>query len=184
MLRLRWGRIGVWTLGILLTRSEIRAPNLGNADRRWTGTRSQRLRVGVARSKARVERRREMRFKQGFGFDFNENRLIESTFWVWVSKWVMGCGQLGFHLDFDEEEFATEGEVKNEPGKAPQYPCFPKEEKMSEEELERMLGERYKTRSTYVTYAEDGYDHKRSIERDIYLSSAKDRTIWKVKCMV
>lgn len=47
--------------------------------------------------------------------------------------------------DFDEEEFATEGEVKNEPGKAPQYPCFPKEEEMSEEELERMLGERYKT---------------------------------------
>ncbi|KAL2548895.1 protein RNA-directed DNA methylation 3 [Forsythia ovata] len=89
-----------------------------------------------------------------------------------------------FDDDFDEDEFATEGEVKNEPGKAPQYPCFPKEEEMSEEELERMLEERYKTGSTLVTYAEDGYEHKRSIDREIYVPSAKDPTIWKVKCMV
>ncbi|CAA2971924.1 Putative transcription elongation factor SPT5 homolog 1 [Olea europaea subsp. europaea] len=86
--------------------------------------------------------------------------------------------------DYEEEEFAIEGEVKNEPGKPPQYPCFPKEEEMSEEELERMLEERYKTGSTFVTYAEDGYEHKRSTDRDIYLPSAKDPTIWKVKCMV
>lgn len=31
MLKLWWGRIGVWTLGTLLTRSEITTPNLGDA---------------------------------------------------------------------------------------------------------------------------------------------------------
>ncbi|CAA2961692.1 exocyst complex component EXO84C [Olea europaea subsp. europaea] len=42
---LQWRRIGVSTLGIpdTLTGSEIRAPNLGDADRQWIGSRSQRL---------------------------------------------------------------------------------------------------------------------------------------------
>ncbi|CAI9774448.1 unnamed protein product [Fraxinus pennsylvanica] len=86
--------------------------------------------------------------------------------------------------NYEEEEFATEGEVKNEPGKAPQYPYIPKEEEMSEDELERMLEKRYKTGTNFVTYAGDGYEHKTSTEGDIYLPSAKDPTIWKVKCLV
>ncbi|CAA3029433.1 Hypothetical predicted protein [Olea europaea subsp. europaea] len=63
-------------------------------------SRSRRLRVGVAtgEKQERVDRSGEtqFKFKQGFGFDLNEIELIESRFRVWVSKWVMGCGQLGF----------------------------------------------------------------------------------------
>lgn len=54
---------------------------------------------------------------------------------------------------------------------------------MSEDELERMLGERYKPGSGFVTYAEDD-EHKNSIDRVVYEPSAKDPTIWKVKCTV
>ena len=87
-------------------------------------------------------------------------------------------------VDFFEDEFGTEVKVKNEPGKAPQFPVLPKEEEMSEEELEKMLQERYKPGSSFVTYAEDGYDSKRSVERNAFIPFARDPTIWKVKCMV
>ncbi|KAK4385688.1 protein RNA-directed DNA methylation 3 [Sesamum angolense] len=60
---------------------------------------------------------------------------------------------------------------------------FPKR-KMSEEELERMFEERYKPGAGFVTYAEDGDEHKKSVDRGIYVPSAKDSKIWKVKCMV
>ncbi|CAI9783277.1 unnamed protein product [Fraxinus pennsylvanica] len=33
--------------------------------------------------------------------------------------------------DYEEEEFAAEDEVKNKPGRVPQYPCIPSEEEMS-----------------------------------------------------
>ncbi|PIN24453.1 RNA polymerase II transcription elongation factor DSIF/SUPT5H/SPT5 [Handroanthus impetiginosus] len=85
--------------------------------------------------------------------------------------------------DFLEDEFSNELQVNNEPGKVPQLPFVPKEEEMSEEELERMLEERYKPGAGFVTYADD-YENKKSIDRDIYVPSAKDPTIWKVKCMV
>ncbi|CAI9771321.1 unnamed protein product [Fraxinus pennsylvanica] len=63
--------------------------------------------------------------------------------------------------DYEEEEFATEGEVKNKLGEDPQHPCIPSEEEMSKDELQRMLVEQYKTRANFVTYANDGYEHKR-----------------------
>lgn len=55
---------------------------------------------------------------------------------------------------------------------------------MSEEELERMLEERYKPGAGFVTYTEDGDENKKSIDSNIYVPSAKDPQIWKVKCMV
>ncbi|KAJ9684691.1 hypothetical protein PVL29_016920 [Vitis rotundifolia] len=86
--------------------------------------------------------------------------------------------------DFLEDEFNTGLIVKNEPGKAHNLPFFPKEEELSEEELEKMLEERYKDGSKFVTYAEDDYETKRSVQRNSLIPSIKDPTIWKVKCMV
>ncbi|RVW12274.1 Protein RNA-directed DNA methylation 3 [Vitis vinifera] len=86
--------------------------------------------------------------------------------------------------DFLEDGFNTGLKVKNEPGKAHNLPFFPKEEELSEEELEKMLEERYKDGSKFVTYAEDDYETKRSVQRNSLIPSIKDPTIWKVKCMV
>uniref|UniRef100_F6HB58 NGN domain-containing protein n=1 Tax=Vitis vinifera TaxID=29760 RepID=F6HB58_VITVI len=47
-----------------------------------------------------------------------------------------------------------------------------------------MLDERYKDGSKFVTYAEDDYETKRSVQRNSFIPSIKDPTIWKVKCMV
>lgn len=70
-----------------------------------------------------------------------------------------------------------------EPGKASEDPHI-KEEQMSEDEFDRMMAERYRNGSGLVTYAEDSHDHKSSVDRDIYVPSANDATLWKVKCMV
>ncbi|KAL6565404.1 hypothetical protein OROGR_002355 [Orobanche gracilis] len=88
-----------------------------------------------------------------------------------------------FDLEDLEDEFSSQFKVNNEPAKVPNFP-FIKEENMSEEELDRMLEERYKPGSGFVTYVEDGYDHKKYIDRNIYMPSANDLIIWKVKCMV
>ena len=93
-----------------------------------------------------------------------------------------GFSTLG--ADFLEDGFNTGLKVKNEPGKAHNLPFFPKEEELSEEELEKMLEERYKDGSKFVTYAEDDYETKRSVQRNSLIPSIKDPTIWKVKCMV
>ena len=64
--------------------------------------------------------------------------------------------------DFFEDEFWTEFKVKNESGKAPQVPFFPKEEELSEEEQEKILQEPYmpgssveKIFNTYSTSVEN-----------------------------
>lgn len=62
-------------------------------------------------------------------------------------------------------------------------PFIPKEEVMYEEEFDRMMEERYKEGSSFVTYAEDAFEIK-SMERNPHFSSARDPIIWKVKCMV
>lgn len=69
--------------------------------------------------------------------------------------------------------------INNDLGKASNIPHV-KEEEMSEEEFDRIMEERYKPGTCYVTYAED---EKNSTD-SIYVPSAKDPTIWKVKCMV
>ena len=86
--------------------------------------------------------------------------------------------------DFLEAEFKTQLKVKTEPAKTHNFPVMPKEEELSEEELEKLLEERYKPGSSFVTYAEDLYDSKRMIEGNVVIPSSRDPTIWKVKCMV
>lgn len=91
-------------------------------------------------------------------------------------------------IDFLEDEFDTATAAmnfqKNEPSRATFIPVVPKEEEPTEEELEKMLQERYKPGSTFVTYAEDSYESKRTMEKPEYYPSVKDPIIWKVKCMV
>lgn len=82
-----------------------------------------------------------------------------------------------------EEGFNAEPKVNNEPGKSFILPVFPKEEDL-DEEFDKMMEERYKAGSAFVTYAEDDFEAKRSIERNYLMPSAKDPTVWKVKCMV
>ncbi|CAN4115035.1 unnamed protein product [Withania somnifera] len=88
-----------------------------------------------------------------------------------------------FDEDLLEEEFGSNLEIKNEPVRTPQPPVI-KEEEMDGEELERMLRERYKPGSSFVTYAEDKDERKRQFEKDTLVPSIKDPTIWKVKCTV
>lgn len=86
--------------------------------------------------------------------------------------------------DLFDDEIDTELKVENEPGKVHNFPFFPKEEELSEEELDKMLEERYKDGSKFVTYADDDYETKRSVQRNAIAPSVKDPTVWKVKCMV
>ncbi|CAL5343301.1 unnamed protein product [Camellia sinensis] len=88
----------------------------------------------------------------------------------------------GFGDDFLDDEFKTEDKVKNEPGKAHHLPFFLKEENLSEEELQKILDERYKPGSSFVTYAEDKC--KTLNEGNAVRPLSSDPTIWKVKCMV
>ncbi|XP_050212028.1 protein RNA-directed DNA methylation 3 [Mercurialis annua] len=85
--------------------------------------------------------------------------------------------------DFDDDDFNVELQFKKEPPKTPNIPVIPKEEVMYEEEFDKMMEERYKNGSTFVRYAEDGFEAK-IVERDSVLPSVRDPTIWKVKCMV
>lgn len=85
--------------------------------------------------------------------------------------------------DLLEEEFGSNIDLKNEPARTHQPPVI-KEEEMDGEELERMLRERYKPGSGFVTYAEDAEERKRQTGQDTLVPSLKDPTIWKVKCTV
>lgn len=81
------------------------------------------------------------------------------------------------------EDLDVELDVKTEP-KTPNIPFFPKEEEMDEEEMDKIMEERYKPGSNYVKYAEDRTQSTRFEERNTSMPFAKDPTIWKVKCMV
>nr|XP_027104908.1 protein RNA-directed DNA methylation 3-like [Coffea arabica] len=92
-----------------------------------------------------------------------------------------------FDDDSLEDEFDTAAaamQFQSEPSRAPFLPFVPKVEEPTEEELEKMLQERYKPGSTFVTYAEDNYESKRTVEMPEHCPSVKDPIIWKVKCMV
>ncbi|GAV92176.1 LOW QUALITY PROTEIN: KOW domain-containing protein/Spt5-NGN domain-containing protein, partial [Cephalotus follicularis] len=84
---------------------------------------------------------------------------------------------------FMEEGFDDEPTVNNEPAKAFNLPVLPKEEDINDEEFHKMMEERYKPGSGFVTYAEDGFEAKRLADRNFHIPSAKDPTIWKVKCL-
>lgn len=55
---------------------------------------------------------------------------------------------------------------------------------MTEEELDKMMEERYKPGSSFVTYAEDRFKAKRSTDGEAMMPSHREPIIWKVKCMV
>ncbi|EOY18833.1 Kow domain-containing transcription factor 1, putative [Theobroma cacao] len=82
---------------------------------------------------------------------------------------------------FMEEELDLN--VNIEAGKTHNLPFVPKEE-VIEEEFDKIMEERYKDGAGFVTYAEDSYEAKGSIDRNSALPSSKDPTIWKVKCVV
>ncbi|XP_017218344.2 protein RNA-directed DNA methylation 3 isoform X2 [Daucus carota subsp. sativus] len=86
--------------------------------------------------------------------------------------------------DFLEDIFDEEANVSAEQQR--NVALRVKEEEMTEEEhekmLEKMVQERYKPGSSFVTYAEDRVDSQRSTERSTVTSC--DPIMWKVKCMV
>lgn len=129
--------------------------------------------------------------------------------WFWITLWCnaifffcVGCRTALFICDyalnlgwlvcsfsplnkgFLEDEFKTTDKGKNDFGKDHQFPLFPKEEEMSEEELEKMMEERYRPGAGFVTFAEDAYGSKRPMDVDAVIPSSRDPTIWKIKCMV
>ncbi|XVE68778.1 hypothetical protein DITRI_Ditri09bG0097400 [Diplodiscus trichospermus] len=73
--------------------------------------------------------------------------------------------------------------VNNEPGKSHNHPFVPKEE-VIEEEFDKMMEKRYRDGAGFVTYAEDSYEAKGSIDRNSTVPSSKDPNLWKVKCVV
>ncbi|XP_011031637.1 PREDICTED: hornerin isoform X1 [Populus euphratica] len=85
--------------------------------------------------------------------------------------------------DFMDEEYDVELKVKNDPPKTQNVPIVPKEEEMDGEEFDKMMEERFKNNPRF-RFAEDADEAKRSMERNYLEPSAKDPTIWKVKCMV
>ncbi|VFQ83649.1 unnamed protein product [Cuscuta campestris] len=90
-------------------------------------------------------------------------------------------------FDFSDDDFFQEdfvAEVPDEQAKHTGFPLVPKEEEMDEEELEKMLRERYKPGSGFVRFAEDGYEGKGFIEEEVSAPSSRDPTLWKVKCMI
>ncbi|XP_010243229.1 PREDICTED: protein RNA-directed DNA methylation 3 [Nelumbo nucifera] len=89
-------------------------------------------------------------------------------------------------LDDDDfmDEIDAEIKDKNEQGKAHHLPFLPKEEELSDVELERYLEERYGPGSHYVAHKEDDYEAKRSDYKIDQMPSINDPTIWKVKCTV
>lgn len=94
------------------------------------------------------------------------------------------------NADFLEDDFgdgmggASGSKMPTQPVNAPNLYHTPKEEQITEEEFDKMLEERYKPGSSFVTYAEDTYESKRSMETSTFLPSTKDPIIRKVKCMV
>ncbi|CAK7325384.1 unnamed protein product [Dovyalis caffra] len=101
-----------------------------------------------------------------------------------VGDYESDDSDLNFDIeDFMDEEYDVELKVKNDPPKSQGFPIVPKEEVMDEEEFDKMMEERYKNNPRF-RYAEDADEAKTSMERNSLHSSAKDPTIWKVKCMV
>ncbi|KAL5717037.1 hypothetical protein ACHQM5_010120 [Ranunculus cassubicifolius] len=88
-------------------------------------------------------------------------------------------------LDFDSDSMEEVNAGKTgKGGKTRDLPFFPKEEEMSDDELEQYLEERYKPGSRHVVYAEDRRPTEVSDEQDYVIPSEGDPHIWRVKCTV
>ncbi|KAK9273538.1 hypothetical protein L1049_018348 [Liquidambar formosana] len=106
-----------------------------------------------------------------------EMRERFGRFFYWFPEGESATDVYDCVSNFMEDEIDTGIKVKKEPGKAHNLPF------LLEKEVEKMLQERYKNVSGFVTYAEDDYETKGSVQRNILMPSAKDPTVWKVKCM-
>ncbi|XP_026414396.1 protein RNA-directed DNA methylation 3-like isoform X1 [Papaver somniferum] len=74
------------------------------------------------------------------------------------------------------------GKGKGVFGKAPQFPVIPKEEELSDDEIEKLIRGRYKPGSKHVRYAEDD-DYEPKHDGDSIISIVDDGPpIYKVKC--
>ena len=87
-----------------------------------------------------------------------------------------------WETDFIDDELETEG--ANKIGRLHHLPFLLKEEELSDDELEKLLKERYGRGSNNVVYADENQDSKDYNDRVHSMNSAKDPTIWRVKCMV
>ncbi|KAF5208199.1 Transcription elongation factor spt5, partial [Thalictrum thalictroides] len=88
-----------------------------------------------------------------------------------------------FEQDFMEED-NTGQKGKSALGKTHTLTFWPKEEELSDEELEMLVKERYKPGSKYVTHAYDQNKTAGSGEMDFPMNSEGDPLIWRVKCTV
>ncbi|XP_058181374.1 protein RNA-directed DNA methylation 3-like [Rhododendron vialii] len=99
--------------------------------------------------------------------------------------------------DFQEDEFTALVKFEDKPGKAHYFPFGYDEGELSGEELEKLVEERYKPSSSFLTYAEGEYEPRRldaglavvtyepgGLVADAIAPSSEDPTIWKVKCAV
>ncbi|KAJ0103247.1 hypothetical protein Patl1_06019 [Pistacia atlantica] len=86
--------------------------------------------------------------------------------------------------DFMQEEVAAQLKVNNEQGKSYNLPFFPKEEVIDEVEFGKLMEERYKDGSNFVSYVGDDYESKRMVDSNYHMAYHKDPIVWKVKCMV
>lgn len=89
---------------------------------------------------------------------------------------------LGLDIMFEDQDAQLNS--KDDQGKDDNLPFIPKEEEFDVEEFEKLVEDRYKQGSRYVRYADDDSETKRMIEKDFSMPSAKDPTLWKVKCTV
>ncbi|KAF7131830.1 hypothetical protein RHSIM_Rhsim09G0146800 [Rhododendron simsii] len=102
-----------------------------------------------------------------------------------------------FGEDFLEDEFTALVKFEDIPGKAHYFPFGYDEGELSGEELEKLVEERYKPSSSFLTYAEGEYESRRleaglavvtyepgGLVADAIAPSSEDPTIWKVKCAV
>ncbi|KAI4373052.1 hypothetical protein MLD38_011220 [Melastoma candidum] len=98
---------------------------------------------------------------------------------------LSSCDSFFDDHDFMEEEFDSgpNKNIKSNVSKANCLPIFPKEEQF-EEEIDKMMEERYKKGASFVRYAEDDFETKKFIEKDSHPQTTKEPIIWKVKCMV
>ncbi|KAF9594219.1 hypothetical protein IFM89_028876 [Coptis chinensis] len=69
-------------------------------------------------------------------------------------------------------------------GRTHNLPFLPKEEELSDGELELLLEERYKPGSQHVVYADDKHENKGSGDEGSFMQALDNTTIWRVKCTV
>ena len=112
-------------------------------------------------------------------------------FWFCMKNYLQCCSSVYLQFcsdftgtDFSKDELKTQDTVKNEFGKAHEFPFLLNVEELSDEEFEKMVEVRYRPGSSFLTYAEDKHESGGLMEGNAVVPSSEDPTIWKVKCTV